>query len=110
MARDNKAVYQRRNVIAREQGFASYSEKRRAITFANAELDANEFESVVGGKAGGRKGENLDAARLYYQAFKVEDSKDYSVNSAKAQWIIHHLGYVQDEEEWQRRYPRGVRE
>lgn len=109
-AKDHRSVYQRRNEIARGQGFSSYNEKRRAIAFSNAELDANEFESVVGGKAGGRKGEYLDEARLYYKAFHQEDSKDYSVGSAKAQWIIHQLGYVKDEEEWQRRYPRGVRE
>lgn len=114
--------YQRRNEIARDKGFSGYSEYRRAVEFANA---SDDFTSIVG-TAGGYAGENLANARLYYQAFKLSDPKDYSIQTskgrpvvrkgkdgkikgAKAKWLIDVAGYVGDAEEWKRRYPSGTR-
>lgn len=114
--------YDRRNALARERGFASYGEYRRATEFANRSAD---FQNLVG-EAGGRSGKNLAQARLYYQAFKQSDPKDYAIRTrrgrpvvttgkdgkirgAKAKWLIDVAGYVGDAEEWKRRYPQGVR-
>lgn len=112
--------YNRRNEIARSKGFSSYGEYRRATEYANR---SREFEQKVG-HAGGYKGENLDAARTYYQAYKEGEPNDYTLHKrggklvvtikdgkpsgAKAKWVIDYAGYV-DEAEWRRRYPRGRR-
>lgn len=114
--------YERRNELARTKGFASYSEYRRATEFANRHDD---FVRHVGGTAGGTRADNLDIARLYYQAFKLGDKDDYSIQTrngkpivrmvngkpkgAKAKWLIDVAGYVNDAEEWKRRYPAGHR-
>jgi hypothetical protein len=114
--------YSRRNEIARAKGFDSYRDYRRTVEFANKSKD---FGMHVG-KAGGRTGENLDMARLYYAAFKESDPKDYGIQTskgrpivrrgkdgkpkgAKAKWLIDVAGYVGDADEWRRRYPNGVR-
>lgn len=114
--------YSRRNEIAQSKGFANYGEYRRATEFARKSED---FNRLVGGEVGGRSGANLDIARLYYQAFKQGDPKDYSIQTrngkpvvrmkdgkpvgAKAKWLIDVAGYVDDVDEWRRRYPNGVR-
>lgn len=64
--------------------------------------------------------------KLYYQAFKLQDPDDYSLQTrngravvkmvkgkprgARAKWLIDVARYVDDSQEWRRRYPNGVRE
>lgn len=112
--------YQRRNELAQAKGFASYSEYRRATEYANKSRD---FNRIVG-TAGGTRAQNLDEARIFYQAFKEGDTDDYRLRlrngrpvvrmvdgkpvGAKAKWIIDVAGYV-DVDEWKERYPRGRR-
>jgi hypothetical protein len=112
--------YARRQALAREKGFTSYGQYRRATEYARK---SPEFQRIVGG-VGGARGENLDAAKTYYQAFVQGDKDDYSLRKshgnrvvkivdgkprgAKAKWIIDYAGYI-DEEAWRERYPRGRR-
>lgn len=114
--------YERRNEIAREKGFSSYPEYRRVTEYARK---SEEFARFVGPEVGGRTNANLDMAKLYYQAFKQGDPNDYSIRTrngkpvvttkdgkpvgAKAKWLIDVAGYVDDSEEWKRRYPAGAR-
>lgn len=111
--------YQRRQELAREKGFSSYGEYRRATEFANRD---KEFRRIVG-EAGGSKGRNLAEAKLFYQAFREGNPDDYRLRrnkagdlvvrmrggkpqGAKAKWIIDVAHYV-DQDEWRQLYPKG---
>lgn len=117
-------TYGRREQLAREKGFASYTQYRKATELARR---SPEFQRIVGPDVGGPKGANLDMAKLYYQAFKLGDKDDYSIQTrkgrpivrigkdgkprgAKAKWLIDVAGYVDDASEWRQRYPTGHRE
>jgi hypothetical protein len=97
--------YARRNQLARDKGFESYSDYRRQTEFASRDPNFRQFV----GRVGGSDAANLDMARLHYQAFKVSPD-DYGPNSAKARWLIDVAGYVRDLDEWRRRYPNNRRE
>lgn len=113
--------YARRDALAREQGFASYYDKRRELEFANK---AREFRRHIPEGAGGSQHRNFDEARLFFQAFKTGGKDDYRVyrnrrgelivrpdgRGARAKWIIDVAGYVADYDEWRQRYPHNVRE
>lgn len=115
-------TYERRNELAREKGFASYSEYRRATETANRSV---EFQRLIGTEVGGRDAdpEDLEMARAFFLAFKKGGENDYSIRTdkngepiigpngegAKAWWLIKVAGYVDDAAEWKQRYPNGVR-
>lgn len=111
--------YARRDELAKEQGFASYYDKRRTLEFANAPRSS--FVKVIGHKAGGQRHANYEDARTYYQAFKTGPKNDYRIyrntrgeivtrggRGARAKWLIR-AGYVSSYEEWLELYPNGKR-
>lgn len=113
--------YQRRDELARQQGFDSYYDKRRTLEFANAPRSS--FLRVIGERAGGQRHQHYEDARLYYQAFKGGPANDYRayVNAegemvtrrgrgARAKWLVEKAQYVESYEAWLELYPNGKRE
>jgi len=108
--RNHKITYAKRNELARRRGFKNYSEQRKATEFAN---ESEMFEENVGkvsrtGKSREEYNEEVEYARVFYQAFKV-DPEDYSATGAKAQWFVKIEGAM-TYQEWAQHYPNGVRE
>jgi hypothetical protein len=110
--RDHKRTYQERNRLARERGFKNYGEQRRASEYAK---DGEMYEDATGGWIPRLETESradydtqLEMARLYYQAFKV-DPNNYSKDGPKAKWFVG-VQQIMTYEEWAQHYPRGVRE
>jgi len=112
-------TYARRNELAREKGFDSYSHYRRVTEFA----DESNLFSQESGVEDPRN--DLALAKLFYQAFHEGDPDDYSVQlrkgqvvvkivdgvptGAKAKLFIDYFGYVADAEAWAALYPTNTR-
>ena len=97
--------YARRNELAIEKGFSSYTEYRHAIEYANK---AEMFTNFLG-DAGGRSGENVKEAKVFYDAFsgKHKETKPYGAEGAMTKWWVGVMGY--NAATWAAHYPNGVR-
>ena len=103
----SRAVMARRNELARERGFKSYSDQRKQFEKAQK---ARTFRAAEGDRKlrADRPG---DAAKVreWEETFYGPDKDDYSVTGPKAKWFVDVLGqYTYDE--WRDLYPGGVRE
>lgn len=106
----NQAVYQRRQELARERGFASYSQQRKEFAYARqSESWQYGQTSYVQHYGIPRTSNPADVARvrLFYQAFAVNPN-DYSIGGAKARWFVE-IERIMEYDEWRERYPTGVR-
>lgn len=97
------AVYQRRNELAKEQGFSSYADKRKQLEYASK---SGLFRDTVG-KPNARSRDDLHKVKVFYRAMK-EDKSNYSRDSAKAEWFVE-IADLMDYDEWEDRYPGGTR-
>lgn len=106
----NQAVYQRRNVLARERGFASYSQQRKEFEYARRseswQYGQTSYVQLYG-IPNARNPADVARVRLFYQAFAVNPN-DYSARGAKARWFVE-IEQIMDYDEWRERYPTGVR-
>lgn len=106
----NHAVYERRNELARERGFLSYSQQRREFEYARRSESWQYGQTSYVEQYGLPRASNpadIARVRLFYQAFKIAPD-DYSVNGAKARWFVTVEG-IMEYDEWRERYPTGVR-
>ena len=112
-------TYARRQELARAKGFESYYQYRKVTEYAD--------ESTLFAQESGIEDprEDLDLAKLFYEAFVAGDPDDYHVymrkgkivvryidgkpSGAKAKLFIDHFGYVADAAEWAARYPNNNR-
>lgn len=109
MARNYKRELEGRNKKARDQGYKSYSEKRRAIAYAQEypELWDEYLDEEVSANA---DLETSEAIASYYRAFgQKRNAKDYSIGGAKAAFFVYVMElYTPDE--WEALYPSGSRD
>lgn len=98
-------VYIRRTQLARERGYKSLSEQRKAQAMAKksdvwnrATLPTPSFRSKA----------SADLNRLYFEAF-VLNPDDYSRRGPKARWFTE-VAKIMTKDEWAARYPNGIRE
>lgn len=104
---ETRAVYVRRDQLARERGFKSYSDQRKQFQRARK---ARTFKAAIGDKKI-RTNNAGDVAnvRQWEETFYGPDRDDYSVFGPKARWFVDVLDqYTYDE--WRDLYPGGVRE
>jgi hypothetical protein len=97
--------FARRTELAREQGFTSYSEKRRAVHAAN---ESDYFQDNFG-TAGGRSGEYLPQAKAYLGFIDRKAQNDYKVGGPKYRWLVDTTHQITPDE-WRALYPKGRRE
>ncbi len=106
----NQATYQRRQELARERGFTSYSQQRREFEYARRSEGWQYGQTSYTQHYGTPRTSNpadIARVRLFYQAFKVHPN-DYSVNGPKARWFVQ-VERIMEYDEWRERYPTGVR-
>lgn len=108
--RDHKATLRRRNELARERGFKSYSDQRKQMTaWRNSDI-VKRNRNISKSNVTVKNAQQTELAKLAWEAFKPgSDPDDYSVDGPKAKLFIA-LGYVESKEDWEGRYPNGVRE
>lgn len=104
-ARNHRTTYQRRNELARERGYKSYSEQRKiqektrgSFVWENADLG----EPSMG------NAEDRATLLLFKQAF-FDEPDNYATDSPKAKWFVEIAGII-TQEEWLEHYPNGIRE
>ncbi len=109
----NRAIYQRRSELARERGFSSLGEQRRAFAFAKksqgfqgTQYGQASYTQYYGTPRANRAGD-AERVRLFYAAFH-DNPDDYSVRGPKARWFVEVEG-IMTYDQWQEGYPRGVR-
>ncbi len=106
----NRAIYQRRSELARERGFASLGEQRRAFSYAKRseswQYGQTSYVQAFGVPRTNRPGD-AERVLLFYRAFALSPD-DYSARGAKAQWFVEIEG-IMDYDEWRERYPTGTR-
>lgn len=128
-------TWERRQELARARGWAGATEQAKAIKFAK---ESTEFSRLTGIDKRDIRADKLallpdvkgqsghGVVQLYYQAFKQGDPDDYTLRTrngrpvvrqvdgkpegARAKWLIDIANYVDDSQEWRRRYPNGVRD
>lgn len=92
--RDHRSTYQRRNEIAREQGFKGYSEKRKALDYARNGSLAGLFADTTGLHHGisARNPKQMRAVLYFYRGYN-QNPDDYSLTGDKAKYIeeIHDM-------------------
>lgn len=130
-------TWARRQELARARGWLGATEQRNAIAFAKASpefsrltgIDRRDIRADKLPLLGDVKGQSASGiVKLYYQAFKKGAPDDYNLvtnrlgqptvavddkgvpHGAKAKWLIDIANYVDDSDEWRRRYPSGVRD
>ena len=121
-------TWERRNELARERGWSGATEQENALSYARESRDFSRLTGIGRGKIRADRLTRDETAlvRLYYQAFHLQDPDDYSLQTrngkptvrivngvprgARAKWLIDIAQYVDDSQEWRRRYPNGVRE
>lgn len=110
MARRNyKRELEGRNKRARDQGYKSYSEKRRALNYVNENPELWD-EYLDEEPSANADIDTSEAIASYYRAFGLKrNAKDYSVGGAKAQFFVDVMElYTPDE--WEALYPNGTRD
>jgi hypothetical protein len=108
VSRNHSATYQRRNALARERGFSSYSEQRKAERLAKeSDLYQRWLEEQGKERVSLRDPDQVAALRTYYQAFHQQPD-NYQVTGPKAHWFTDYEEMM-TADEWEERYPMGVR-
>jgi hypothetical protein len=103
----SSATFQRRNELARQRGYASYGQQRRALTLAKESDLFQRWYDEFYGLDTIRDPAYARAVRTYWEGFHV-DPNDYSRTSGKARWFVEYEELM-SYEEWEERYPNGVR-
>jgi hypothetical protein len=94
--------HERRNEIAREQGFRNYYEKRQAIESLK---DPNVRAKFERGVPSGNWRDNPKALRAFYGGLIDPKTRhDKSRHSHKAEWFVNYAEAVADYDEWQALY------
>lgn len=98
-------VYIRRNELARQRGFKSYPEQRKALRLTKTSAVWNRSTLP---KATVATANTAKLTALYYEAF-FTNPDDYSVTGPKARWFTE-VAQIMSKDEWASRYPLGIRE
>ncbi len=105
------AVLARRNELARERGFKSYADQRKQFSYAmhaTGEGKGQASYRKVYGKPNARNPSDVQRVKRFYRAFK-QSPDNYGPNSPKRQWFTQDQA-IMERDDWEERYPRGVRE
>ena len=104
-ARNHRTTYQRRNELARERGYKSYSEQRKIQEKAKG---AFVWENADLGDPSMKSSEDRANLLLFKKAF-FDEPENYATDGPKAKWFVEVAG-IMTEEEWLEHYPNGIRD